>query len=203
MMQISGSAKHEGCCAHGSSGEKQCCCGSGCAGVVDREFAGYSESGNTAPVLVLALGNPLMSDDGAGQELLALLAPHASEWGSNVELVDGGTQGLALTGVLEGRKAVVFLDSVRLGDKPGAVHVLNREELMGMGKRRPTTAHEGSAPEILRAMELLGEAPREVRMIGIEPEALGLGMGLSESVRGGLAEASRRAEMAVREMVAR
>jgi len=201
-MQISGSAKHQGCCTTGSSREKQCCGGSGC-GCADREFAGSSESGNTAPVLVLALGNPLMSDDGAGQELLALLAPRASEWGAKVELLDGGTQGLALTGVLDGREAVIFLDAVRLGERPGAVHILNRDELMGMGKRRPTTAHEGGAPEILRAMELLGEAPREVRMIGIEPEALGLGMGLSESVRGGLAEASRLAEIAVREIVAR
>src|SRR5450755_3720565 len=100
----------------------------------------------TAPVLLLGLGNPLMADDGAGQEILARLQSDAAQWGDAVELVDGGTQGLALLGIFDGRKAVVFLDAIHLGDKPGTVHLLGGEELMRMGQRRATTAHEGSAP---------------------------------------------------------
>jgi len=69
----------------------------------------------TAPVLLLALGNPLMEDDGAGQEVLASIKSSTPEWGRQVEFVDGGTQGLALLGMFERRKAVVFLDAVRLG----------------------------------------------------------------------------------------
>jgi len=162
------------------------------------EAAGPRE---TAPVLLLGLGNPLMADDGAGQELLSRLAPEASGWGPQVEFVDGGTQGLMLMGLFDGRKAVVFLDAIALGDKPGAVHVLNGKELMGMGARRATTAHEGSAPQILAALELLGETPKEIRMIGVEPEKIGLGIGLSTAVRNNLGVAATFARTVVNQFV--
>ncbi len=142
-----------------------------------------------------------MGDDGAGQELLAKLSPVASTWGPSVEFVDGGTQGLALLGVFEGRNAVVFLDAIRLGDKPGAVHVLRGEELTRLGGRRAMTAHEGSAPQILAALELLGETPKEIAMIGLEPERIGLGIGLSETVQASLGMAASFAQMTVNRLL--
>jgi hydrogenase maturation protease len=138
-----------------------------------------------------------MGDDGAGQELLAKLSSVASAWGPSVEFVDGGTQGLALLGVFEGRNAVVFLDAIRLGDKPGAVHVLRGEELARLGGRRATTAHEGSAPQILAALELLGETPEQIAMIGLEPERIGLGIGLSETVQASLGVAAGFVRMTI------
>lgn len=151
----------------------------------------------TAPVLLLALGNPLMSDDGAGQEILSRLSSHSSEWGGQVEFLDGGTQGLALLGTFEGRKAVVFLDAIRLGDKPGAVHVLTGDEVGRMGRRAATTAHEGSAPQILAALQLLGETPSEITLIGLEPEKIQTGIGLSPAVQAGLGRAAELAAKAV------
>ncbi len=165
------------------------------------QTSGSVEPGVTAPVLLLGLGNPLMGDDGAGQELLAKLSPVASTWGPSVEFVDGGTQGLALLGVFEGRNAVVFLDAIRLGDKPGAVHVLRGEELTRLGGRRAMTAHEGSAPQILAALELLGETPKEIAMIGLEPERIGLGIGLSETVQASLGMAASFAQMTVNRLL--
>jgi hydrogenase maturation protease len=157
----------------------------------------------TAPVLLLALGNPLMSDDGAGQEILSRLSSHSSEWGGQVEFLDGGTQGLALLGTFEGRKAVVFLDAIRLGDKPGAVHVLSGDEVGRMGRRAATTAHEGSAPQILAALQLLGETPSEITLVGLEPEKIQTGIGLSPAVQEGLGRAAGLARMAVAAALAR
>jgi len=149
-----------------------------------------------APVLVLAIGNPLMADDGAGQEVLAKLESIAAGWGSQVELLDGGTQGLALLGQFEGREAVVFLDAVRLGEAAGSVHVLRGQEVLRMGGHA-TSAHEGSAPDILRALELLGETPAEVALVGVEPERIQIGIGLSPAVRGSLERAADSAKAAV------
>lgn len=165
----------------GDQREERCCCGRSCA------------CEETAPVLLLALGNPLMSDDGVGQELLARLESEAVRWGSRVEFMDGGTQGLALLGKFEGRKAVVFLDAVRLGDQAGAVHVLRGDELARMGRARAVTAHEGSAPQILAALQLLGEVPEDVSMVGIEPEQIRTGMGLSAPVEASLGFAAQLA----------
>jgi hydrogenase maturation protease len=147
------------------------------------------ESAVTAPVLLLGLGNPLMLDDGAGQALLAQLESMTQDWGSQVEFLDGGTQGLALLGRFDGRKAVVFLDAVRLGDKPGAVHVLEGGEVARM-RARGVTAHEGSVPQILAALQLLEETPKEVAIVGLEPERVATGIGLSPSVRAGLPAAA-------------
>lgn len=141
-----------------------------------------------------------MADDGAGQEVLARIESAAREWGARVELLDGGTQGLALLGNFDRRKAVVFLDAVRLGDKAGAVHVLRGAELMRMGGRA-TTAHEGSAPDILRALELLGEAPAEIALVGIEPERIQTGIGLSPAVRDSIGLAAGFARMTVNRLL--
>jgi hydrogenase maturation protease len=188
-MRISGSAsltKHSEC--GGSDGEREegCRCTSLCPCQEE-----------TAPVLLLALGNPLMSDDGAGQQLLSNLESEAAAWGPRVEFVDGGTQGLALLGKFDGRKAVVFLDAIRLGDQAGAVHILDGAELVRMGRGAATTAHEGSAPQILAALQLLGEVPREVAMIGIEPEQIRTGMDLSAPVEASLGVAAAFARTTV------
>lgn len=143
-----------------------------------------------------------MSDDGAGQALLAQLQSEAAGWGSRVELMDGGTQGLALLGKFERRKAVVFLDAVRLGDKAGAVHVLKGEDLAGLGRGGATTAHEGSAPQILAALRLLGEVPGRVAMVGIEPEQIKTGIGLSEPVEASLETAATLARTTVTKLLA-
>jgi len=148
-----------------------------------------------APVLVLAIGNPLMADDGAGQELLAKLQS-AGPWDARVEFVDGGTQGLALLGQFENRRAVLFLDAVRLGKPAGSVHELQQQQLIRMGSRA-TSAHEGSAPDILKALELLGETPAEVALVGIEPEKIQTGIGLSPAVRDGLEQAAGLAASAI------
>lgn len=164
--------------------------------------SGSVESVKAAPVLILGLGNPLMGDDGAGQEILFRLSPRESEWGAQVEFLDGGTQGLALLGAFEGRRAVVFLDAIRLGDKPGAVHVFDGKELLRMGGRA-TTAHEGSAPQILAALELLGETPSEVALVGLEPETIETRIGLSPAVEASLGMAASFAQMTVNSALTR
>jgi len=190
-MRIPGSVEFAGRTPCGTAAGGTCCCGSPCAGE------------ETAPVLLLAIGNPLMADDGAGQEILSRLESTATEWGNGVEFVDGGTQGLALLGKFEKRKAVVFLDAVRLGSKAGAVHVLTGEELVQMGRRPATSAHEGSAPDILRALQLLGETPEEVALVGIEPERVETRIGLSPAVRDSIGLAAGFARMTVNRLLAR
>src|ERR1039457_4189410 len=76
-----------------------------------------------APVLVLGLGNLLLSDDAAGLHLEAALQAERGD-SPQVEFVDGGTQGLALLDYLSNRRAVLVLDAVGLGAEPGSVHVL-------------------------------------------------------------------------------
>ena len=133
-----------------------------------------------APILVLGVGNLLLQDDAAGLRMLQELS--SREFGHEVEFVDGGTQGLALLGQLTGREALVILDAIALGREPGTVHVLRGADLDRLRARRSSTSHESNALELLAYAKLLGYEPREVVVVGIEPESIRTGVSLSRSV---------------------
>jgi hydrogenase maturation protease len=137
-------------------------------------------------VLVLGLGNLLLSDDGLGLRLLEALAAE----GSAAEFLDGGTQGLALLAYLANRRALIILDAVALGAPPGAVHVLQGDAISA---HHAVTAHGSNALELLAAAHLLGDLPPSVTIIGIEPACIRTGMGLSPVVEAAIPEALSRA----------
>ncbi len=147
-----------------------------------------------APLLVLGVGNALLTDDAAG---LVMLEELARDTGNDnaVEYLDGGTQGLALMGWLSGRKAVVLLDAVSLGSAPGTLHVLRFPFVHPMP--RATTAHEGSGAELLRFAALVDELPEQAWIIGIEAGCVRTGIGLS----GPVTAAIPRAVTAVRGLI--
>src|SRR3974390_950465 len=110
----------------------------------------------TAPILVLGLGNTLLSDDGLGPVLVERVRNLHRDT-TTVECLDGGTQGLALLGRLAGRRALVILDAFALGKIPGTVTVLEGVDVLRNGGPRSTTAHEGNAGELLAAGQFLGD----------------------------------------------
>ena len=56
---------------------------------------------NYAETLIIGLGNPLRGDDGVGVRVVQAFAEQALPAG--VEVVDGGTQGLGIVNLMEGR----------------------------------------------------------------------------------------------------
>jgi hydrogenase maturation protease len=142
------------------------------------------------PVLVLGLGNLLLADDGAGLELLRELeCLHGDD--PELEFVDGGTQGLALLGLLEGRRALLVLDAVAMHAAPGSVHHL--PDPLKQAAEKGGTAHESSAGSLLAAAKLLGELPSAVELVGIEPLELQTRIGLSACVAAAVPAALARA----------
>lgn len=142
------------------------------------------------PILVLGLGNMLLSDDGVGPALLVQLADSESRWKGQVEFLDGGTQGLALLGHLSGRRALIIVDALKTGAAPGTVHRLTLPELREISPGRAKSGHESNAGELLAAAQLLDELPDQLFVIGVEPEQLTTGIGLSPSVQKALPAAS-------------
>jgi hydrogenase maturation protease len=153
----------------------------------------------TAPVLVLGLGNRLLSDDGVGPLLVDAMSGEG-EAAAGVEFVDGGTQGLMLLSRIGGRTALLILDAVALGAPPGTVHVLDGPAVLESGSAAGT-AHEANAGELLRAAALLGELPPRVAVVGIEPAELRTGVGLSEAVTGALPAALQTIREVLRDML--
>jgi len=163
------------------------------------------KNGGPAPVLVLGLGNLLLSDDGVGLRLLESLRKDGLGEGYGhdgaVEYVDGGTQGLALLGCLEGRESVLVLDAVNFGAAPGTVHVLKGKVVEQLRARRASTAHEGGAIQLFEVANVLRLGWYELALVGIEPEKVRTGIGLSPSVEQSMGEAVKRAKEIIEEMV--
>ncbi|HYK90946.1 MAG TPA: hydrogenase maturation protease [Acidobacteriota bacterium] len=151
-----------------------------------------------APVLVLGVGNILLGDDGAGVHLVKQMPRLSADWNGTVELLEGGTQGLALLGDIAGRSALVLLDAAALGAVPGTVHVRRDGEVLELS-HRGCTAHEGNAGELLAVAGLLGELPQCIMMVGIEPLRLETGIGLSEPVQQAIPAALEAARQVVDE----
>jgi hydrogenase maturation protease len=154
----------------------------------------------TAPILVLGLGNMLLSDDGVGPALVEHLADTSGEWNGRVEFLDGGTQGLALLGQLSGRKALIIVDALKTGAPAGTIHRLTLNDLRDVSPGRGNSGHEGNAGELLAAAQLIDQLPDRLFVIGVEPETIATGIGLSAPVRKALAEASSQVNCLLAEL---
>ncbi len=133
---------------------------------------------------VIGLGSPLMGDDGLG-----LCALDALRDGPAFDppplFVDGGTWGMNLLPVIESAERLLFVDAIRAGGRPGELVVIEREALpRGLGLK--LSPHQIDLQEVLALAELRGRLPRDAVAIGLEPERVELGCGLSATLAEGL-----------------
>ena len=135
----------------------------------------------TPSVLILALGNPILGDEGVGPKALSRLA-REYRFPPSVELVDGGTAGLSLVPAVSAATNVIVLDAVRTGQPAGTVVELN-------GKKLPRHFFESLSPhqigfrDVVSASRLMeDDEPEKIVLIGVEPRAVELTTELSEPV---------------------
>jgi hydrogenase maturation protease len=153
-----------------------------------------------AAVLVLGVGNLLLSDDAVGLRLLEELA-RAPGYGEAVEFMDGGTQGLALLPHLADRRALLVLDAVAQGLPAGTLHVLRGHDLDAFRARRASNAHESNALELLETARILGYSFERAAVVGVEPASVRTGIGLSRKVEAAMDGAAGQARAILGEMV--
>jgi hydrogenase maturation protease len=138
-----------------------------------------------AKVLVLGLGNELFTDEGIGvvasRRIADLDLPET-------EVVDGGTLGLSLLPTIEGREALLVLDAIVDSDlTPGSVVVYDGEDLRREA-RLLYSAHQLGVNEVLAAADLAGVTPREVAAVGMVPESVLTGYGITRTADSALDE---------------
>lgn len=134
--------------------------------------------------VVVALGNPLLADDGLGIEVLGRLA-RAYDCGAEVDLEDGGTWGMNLLPILEQSERVLFVDAIRTGRPPGTlVRVEGADLPRTLGLK--VSPHQVDLQDVVAAATLRGTFPSEAVAIGVEPEVVTTRLGLSDVVAGRL-----------------
>jgi hydrogenase maturation protease len=144
-----------------------------------------------APVLVLGLGNDILSDDAAGL-LVAAAVRERLAGEPDIEVRATTEMGLALLDEIAGREAVVLVDSVQTGRAPpGHLHEFGPEELSTV---LTTSPHFLGVGETLALGNLLGlPMPRQVRIFAIEVnDPFTLGTDLTPAVEQAVAAAVER-----------
>ncbi len=142
-------------------------------------------------VLIIGIGNVLMMDDAVGPATIAALEA-AWEMPPGVTIEDAGTPGVDLTGVIAGAERLVVVDAARTADPPGTVRVWEGSEIMAITEARPVTPHDPGLRDALLTLEATGELPHTIHLVGVTPDRLGTGTGLSEPVEAAVAVAARR-----------
>jgi hydrogenase maturation protease len=137
-----------------------------------------------AELLVLGLGNLLLTDDGVGpaaiRELERLfVAPQG------VEILDGGTLGLALLGELSQARAAILVDAISADAPAGSLVRLDGDDVAPATATR-LSPHQIGVADLLGAAKLLGREPPRLVLLGLVPESIELGVGCSPKVAAGL-----------------
>jgi hydrogenase maturation protease len=133
---------------------------------------------------VIACGNPLMGNDGAGPSVLSLLAREHP----GVDAVDGGNGGLGLIPLMEGYDRIVIVDATSGIGRMGEIRVFRHIPADGIPS---LSLHELGIGEALALARALGIAP-EVIVVGIEGGNIpGFSGEMKPEVRAAIPEACR------------
>ena len=138
-----------------------------------------------AAIAIIGIGNYLMGDEGAGIHAVASLREQA--WPAEVEILDGGTPGVGLLHLLDGREFAIIVDCADFGGTPGEIRCFDPDDLM-RDERTEAGLH---ATDLLTALALAkqtGSAARKTIIVGIQPKQIAMGMTLSPEVQSALSQ---------------
>lgn len=107
-------------------------------------------------ILVLGIGNLVLNDEGIGIHVVNAL--NEMEIPQGVDVLDGGTGGLALLETLQSYRQLILVDAALDNNPVGTIRRLSPK----YSKDYPPllSAHEIGLKEMIDAMLLLGQAPR-------------------------------------------
>jgi hydrogenase maturation protease len=136
-------------------------------------------------VLVAGIGNLFNSDDGFGPEVVRRMGRPADD---HVRVVDYGIRGMHLAyDLLDGYDALVLVDVVPRGERPGDITVLEvGPDDLGTDDFDP---HGMNPVAVLASLGALGGTLPPTYVVGCRPESTDEGIGLSEAVAAAVPEA--------------
>ena len=126
-------------------------------------------------LLVLGLGNTLLTDDAIGLHVIAALERDVGS-AASVVILDGGTLGLSLLPEIEAATALIVVDAASFGGAPGEVRVFDKEPMDAQLGAAKTSAHELALADLIGAARLSGSLPERRALVGIAPASVEWGL---------------------------
>lgn len=129
----------------------------------------------TGRVVVLGVGNLVMSDEGLGVRCVERL-----RLPPEIEVIDGGTSTSELLGDLLDLELLIIVDAIA-GDAPGSLVRLEGDRIPAAFSNK-LSPHQHGINDLLATLRLLDRAPRRVVVHGMVPARIELGLSLSPKI---------------------
>lgn len=133
-------------------------------------------------IAIIGLGNILLRDEGVGVHVINTIKQRYT-FSPDVEIIDGGTMGLDLLPIFEGRDKVLIVDAVDFGKDPGYIGIIENDGIPSVLNSKLSVHHIGLS-DVLFAAKLMGISPPEIYLIGIQPKSLDVGLDMTDEING-------------------
>jgi len=130
---------------------------------------------------VFGIGNVLAHDDAVGPSVARILDAGYT-FPDNVVVEDLGTPALELPTHLAGFDHVILVDAVAAAAEAGAIRLYRRDDILRNPPGLRISPHDPSLKETLLMLDLLGEAPDDIVLVGIVVKEASMGIGISPEV---------------------
>jgi hydrogenase maturation protease len=122
-------------------------------------------------IIVLGIGNLLWADEGFGVRCIEALQQRY-EFAPHVQLIDGGTQGLYLVQHVQEATRLLIFDAIDYGLVPGTLKQVENDEVPRFMGAKKMSLHQTGFQEVLMLALLTEKYPREVLLVGCQPEEI-------------------------------
>jgi hydrogenase maturation protease len=117
-------------------------------------------------VLILGIGNLLLTDDGFGVHVINALKK--KKFPPNITLLEAGTVSHQMILAFREFDLLIVIDAVQAGDTPGSLFKFSPDD-MHIKSGRMVSLHELSLIDVLQMAELTGKKPETV-IIAVQPK---------------------------------
>ncbi len=149
-------------------------------------------------ILVLGIGNTLLSDEGVGVVAMNALKAQLAET-EEIAFLDGGTLSFTLAVPIAECSALLVFDAAELNAQPGTVSMVEGEAMdRFLGENRKSSVHEVGLIDLMSISKLTERWPAQRALIGVQPAKLDWGEALSEAVESAVPEMCRQAKVLIR-----
>ncbi|MCX7176451.1 MAG: HyaD/HybD family hydrogenase maturation endopeptidase [Proteobacteria bacterium] len=125
-------------------------------------------------VVVLGIGNTIMSDEGVGVHAVEALR-RSYTLPDFVEIIDGGTSSMELLDDLADVDLLLVVDAVKAGKPEGTLVRLGDSEVP-VFFRSKLSPHQIGLSDVMASLEFVGQFPKSMVVIGVQAENFELGL---------------------------
>ncbi|MBK8555572.1 MAG: hydrogenase maturation protease [Lewinellaceae bacterium] len=130
-------------------------------------------------VLLLGIGNYLMGDEGLGVYIANRLTTHPLPEG--VAVLDGGTSGLHMMGLMEQYPVVIMADATLDGQPAGTIQLL--EPRFSSDFPRAMSTHDLGLRDVIDGLTIMGRLPKIYLYVVSVEEVQPMTIGLTQAVQ--------------------